>query len=56
MPTRKSGLTPKTTYRCENRTLYNHSIVSIVFGVNPLFLGGLHIEAFEEVWVNSENP
>ena len=32
-------------YKGESRRLSNHSIDSMVFGVNPLFLGGLHIIA-----------
>ena len=37
-PPRKSGLTSKTT-----KARVNHSITSMVFGVNPLFLAGLHL-------------
>ena len=31
------------SYYCEDRTLCNHSIASVVFGVNPLFLGGIQM-------------
>ena len=34
--------------RVENCTLCNHSSASIVFGVNPLFLGGLQLAAITQ--------
>ena len=33
----------KYQIKATKTTLCNHSIASLVFGVNPLFLGGLHI-------------
>ena len=30
-------------HKGEGRTLRNHTIASMVLGVNPLFLGGLHL-------------
>ena len=42
-PSRKSGLTPKTSNARVVRYACNHSIASLFFWVNPLFLGGLHI-------------
>ena len=40
-PLRKIGLTPKTTNARRSYAICNHSISSMVFGVNPLFLEGL---------------
>ena len=42
-PPRKSGLTPKTTMARVVYMLCNHSIASMVFGVNSLFLEGFQI-------------
>ena len=41
---RKSGLIPKTTKVRVVSYAINHSIVSMVSGVNPLFLGGLQLQ------------
>ena len=47
-PQRKSGLTPKTT-KARIVRYVTHLIASMVFGVNLLFLGALHIMSYIDI-------